>query len=193
MTATSTCASRPMRWAAGSRGPGSARPPRTAYCSGEEIMDVSGDRDYASSAADRGATCPDYWLERRPSMPRWSRPEVGREANPDQIFKAEQPLPAGGEAVGSHTSRSRRDRRARLEGRRPVPLVSCTTPITSTSSGGQPCWCAVLTELDPAFAKIAACVCDGIGTLSHAAIVSAVRHATVTAVGLVRRSTGRTR
>ena len=184
----------PMRWAAraiaektGADQPDDGLflfwPERTAVADGEKSMDslksiVKARHDYF-----------DYWHERRPSMPKvlGTIPEAVTDPVLIEIFGLNQHFLTAIQAAGSDSdvktltgvpaSKGKARGRARvfnnadnLHTLEPGDILVCE----STS----PNW-------TPAFAKIAGCVCDGGGMLSHAAIVGREYGVpTVTAVGL---------
>jgi pyruvate,water dikinase len=184
----------PMRWAAraiaektGADQPDDGLflfwPELTAVADGEKSMDslksiVKARHDYF-----------DYWHERRPSMPKvlGTIPEAVTDPVLIEIFGLNQHFLTAIQAAGSDSdvktltgvpaSKGKARGRARvfnnadnLHTLEPGDILVCE----STS----PNW-------TPAFAKIAGCVCDGGGMLSHAAIVGREYGVpTVTAVGL---------
>lgn len=184
----------PMRWAAraiaektGADNPDDGLflfwPELTAVAAGEKSMDslksiVAARHDYF-----------DYWHERRPSMPKvlGTIPEAVTDPVLIEIFGLNQHFLTAIQAAGSDSdvktltgvpaSKGKARGRARvfnnadnLHTLEPGDILVCE----STS----PNW-------TPAFAKIAGCVCDGGGMLSHAAIVGREYGVpTVTAVGL---------
>lgn len=184
----------PMRWAAraiaektGADHPDDGLflfwPELTAVADGEKSMDslksiVKARHDYF-----------DYWHERRPSMPKvlGTIPEAVTDPVLIEIFGLNQHFLTAIQAAGSDSdvktltgvpaSKGKARGRARvfnnadnLHTLEPGDILVCE----STS----PNW-------TPAFAKIAGCVCDGGGMLSHAAIVGREYGVpTVTAVGL---------
>lgn len=184
----------PMRWAAraiaektGADHPDDGLflfwPELTAVADGEKSMDslksiVEARHDYF-----------DYWHERRPSMPKvlGTIPEAVTDPVLIEIFGLNQHFLTAIQAAGSDSdvktltgvpaSKGKARGRARvfnnadnLHTLEPGDILVCE----STS----PNW-------TPAFAKIAGCVCDGGGMLSHAAIVGREYGVpTVTAVGL---------
>lgn len=184
----------PMRWAAraiaektGADHPDDGLflfwPELTAVANGEKSMDslksiVAARHDYF-----------DYWHERRPSMPKvlGTIPEAVTDPVLIEIFGLNQHFLTAIQAAGSDSdvktltgvpaSKGKARGRARvfnnadnLHTLEPGDILVCE----STS----PNW-------TPAFAKIAGCVCDGGGMLSHAAIVGREYGVpTVTAVGL---------
>ena len=184
----------PMRWAAraiaektGADQPDDGLflfwPQLTAVADGEKSMDslksiVKARHDYF-----------DYWHERRPSMPKvlGTIPEAVTDPVLIEIFGLNQHFLTAIQAAGSDSdvktltgvpaSKGKARGRARVFNNadnmhtlEPGDILVCE----STS----PNW-------TPAFAKIAGCVCDGGGMLSHAAIVGREYGVpTVTAVGL---------
>ena len=184
----------PMRWAAraiaektGADNPDDGLflfwPELTAVADGEKSMDslksiVAARHDYF-----------DYWHERRPNMPKvlGTIPEAVTDPVLIEIFGLNQHFLTAIQAAGSDSdvktltgvpaSKGKARGRARvfnnadnLHTLEPGDILVCE----STS----PNW-------TPAFAKIAGCVCDGGGMLSHAAIVGREYGVpTVTAVGL---------
>lgn len=184
----------PMRWAAraiaektGADDPDDGLflfwPELTAVADGDKSMDslksiVKARHDYF-----------DYWHERRPSMPKvlGTIPEAVTDPVLIEIFGLNQHFLTAIQAAGSDSdiktltgvpaSKGKARGRARvfnnadnLHTLEPGDILVCE----STS----PNW-------TPAFAKIAGCVCDGGGMLSHAAIVGREYGVpTVTAVGL---------
>jgi len=185
----------PMRWAchaiAGRVGAG--HQDDTLYLFWDEIMVVSGGRRRYDaglrSLVEQRKQYFDYWLRRRPSLPKvvGTIPESVNDPILIEIFglnshflRAVAAADSGGQAkvltgvpaskgVGRGIARVLHDPGG-LHRLSPGEVLVCE----STS----PNW-------TPAFAKIAACVCDGGGTLSHAAIVGReYRVPTVTGVGL---------
>jgi pyruvate,water dikinase len=184
----------PMRWACHAIADrvGAGHQDDTLYLFWEEIMDVSsGRRRYDAglrSLVEQRKQYFDYWLRRRPSLPKvvGTVPESVSDPILIEIFglnshflqavatgmdgraKVLTGVPAS-KGVGRGIARVLRDPSG-LHRLSPGEVLVCE----STS----PNW-------TPAFAKIAACVCDGGGTLSHAAIVGReYRIPTVTGVGL---------
>ena len=184
----------PMRWACraiADRG-GAGHPDDTLYLFRAEIMDgSSGRRPYSGlrGLVEERKQYFEYWQRRRPGMPKvvGTVPESVSDPILIEIFGLNgqflQAVAAAGVAgqavvltgvpaskgVGRGIARVLHDP-AGLHRLSPGEVLVCE----STS----PNW-------TPAFAKIAACVCDGGGTLSHAAIVGReYRVPTVTGVGL---------
>ena len=184
----------PMRWAAraiaektGADQPDDGLflfwPELTAVADGEKSID-----SLKSIVKARHDYC-DYWHERRPSMPKvlGTIPEAVTDPVLIEIFGLNQHFLTAIQAAGSDSdvktltgvpaSKGKARGRARvfnnadnLHTLEPGDILVCE----STS----PNW-------TPAFAKIAGCVCDGGGMLSHAAIVGREYGVpTVTAVGL---------
>jgi phosphohistidine swiveling domain-containing protein len=184
----------PMRWACQAIADrvGAGHQDDTLYLFWEEIMDVSsGRRSFGefTSLVEQRKQYFDYWLQRRPTLPKvvGTIPESVNDPILIEIFglnghflRAVEAAHSGGEVktltgvpaskgIGRGIARvlHNADELHRLS---PGEVLVCE----STS----PNW-------TPAFAKIAACVCDGGGTLSHAAIVGREYGVpTVTAVGL---------
>ena len=185
----------PMRWACHAIADrvGTDHQDDTLYLFWEEIMDVSaGRRRYDAGMrrlVEQRKQYFDYWLQRRPSLPKvvGTIPESVNDPILIEIFglnshflQVVAAAGSGGQAkvltgvpaskgIGRGIARvlHNADELHRLH---PGEVLVCE----STS----PNW-------TPAFAKIAACVCDGGGTLSHAAIVGReYRVPTVTGVGL---------
>jgi pyruvate,water dikinase len=185
----------PMRWACQAIADriGAGHQDDTLYLFWPEIMDVSaGRRPYDAglrSLVEQRKQYFDYWLNRRPSLPKvvGTIPESVNDPILIEIFGLNSHFLRAVEAAGADStvktltgvpaSKGTGRGRARvlhnadeLHQLNPGDVLVCE----STS----PNW-------TPAFAKIAACVCDGGGTLSHAAIVGReYRVPTVTATGL---------
>jgi pyruvate,water dikinase len=185
----------PMRWACLeiAKRLGTELPDDTIFLFWPELMDVAdGVRPYDEALRDLVVRRRAYfgsWLERRPTMPKvlGTIPEAVEDPILIEIFglnshflNAVKAASAGGEIktlTGVPAAKGKARGIARvlnnageLHRIQPGEVLVCE----STS----PNW-------TPAFAKIAACVCDGGGTLSHAAIVGREYGVpTVTAVGL---------
>jgi len=184
----------PMRWACQAIADriGADHRDDTLYLFWPEIMDVSSGRRTYSGLRDlveERKQYFDYWQDRRPSLPKvvGTIPESVNDPILIEIFglnshflRAVEAAGAAGpvktltgvpasKGTGRGIARVLHDP-AGLHRLNPGDVLVCE----STS----PNW-------TPAFAKIAACVCDGGGTLSHAAIVGReYRVPTVTATGL---------
>ena len=169
----------PMRWASLEIGRklGADRPDDTMFLFWPELLDVAEGRTSWSSVAGLVGERRDYfrqWNARRSTHAQGAghRPRRGRRPDHDRGVRDQRPL-AEGHATRRRRGRDRAHRHRRRQGHgagyRPCPVQQRRVPpalpgdvlvCESTS----PNW-------TPAFGKIAACVCDGGGTLSHAAIV----------------------
>ena len=184
----------PMRWAcqAIAERVGADRPDDTIYLFWEENMAVSSGarayRDFRGLVQARRQYF-DYWAARRPSMPKMvgTIPESVNDPILIEIFGLNAHFLRAVEAAG---------------GDGPVTTLSGVPASKGTARGiarilhnadelhriqpGEVLVCeSTSPNWTPAFAKIAACICDGGGTLSHAAIVGREYGVpTVTAVGL---------
>jgi phosphohistidine swiveling domain-containing protein len=185
----------PMRWACHAIADrvGAGHPDDTLYLFWDEIMDLSGGgRRYDAglrSLVEQRKQYFDYWLQRRPSLPKVVGTVPDSVSDPilieifglnSHFLQVVAATGSGGPAkvltgvpaskgVGRGIARVLHDPGG-LHRLSPGQVLVCE----STS----PNW-------TPAFAKIAACVCDGGGTLSHAAIVGREYGVpTVTGVGL---------
>ena len=183
-----------MRWAcqAIANRVGAGHPDDTLYLFWEEIMDVSaGRRPYAKLAAlvEERKQYFDYWLQRRPSMPKvvGTIPESVNDPILIEIFGLNSHFLRAVEAVGSEgTVKTLTGVPASKGIGRGIARVLHNADELHRLSPGEVLVCeSTSPNWTPAFAKIAACVCDGGGTLSHAAIVGREYGVpTVTAVGL---------
>jgi phosphohistidine swiveling domain-containing protein len=184
----------PMRWACQAIADrvGAGHPDDTLYLFWEEIMDVSsGRRPYAGlrDLVEERKQYFDYWLQRRPSMPKvvGTVPESVNDPILIEIFGLNSHFLRAVEAVGSEgTVKTLTGVPASKGIGRGIARVLHNADELHRLSPGEVLVCeSTSPNWTPAFAKIAACVCDGGGTLSHAAIVGREYGVpTVTAVGL---------
>jgi pyruvate,water dikinase len=184
----------PMRWACHAIADrvGAGHPDDTLYLFWEEIMDVSsGRRPYAGlrDLVEERKQYFDYWLQRRPSMPKvvGTVPESVNDPILIEIFGLNSHFLRAVEAVGSEgTVKTLTGVPASKGIGRGIARVLHNADELHRLSPGEVLVCeSTSPNWTPAFAKIAACVCDGGGTLSHAAIVGREYGVpTVTAVGL---------
>jgi phosphohistidine swiveling domain-containing protein len=185
----------PMRWAchAIAERIGAGHPDDTLYLFWEEIMDVSsGRRTY--DAALRGLVEQrrqyfDYWLERRPTMPKvvGTVPESVNDPILIEIFGLNGHFLRAVEAAGAGGTTTTLTGVPASKGLgRGIARILHNADELHRLAPGEVLVCeSTSPNWTPAFAKIAACVCDGGGTLSHAAIVGREYGVpTVTAVGL---------
>src|SRR5437660_196931 len=185
----------PMRWACQGIADriGADHQDDTLYLFWEEIMDVSaGRRPYDAglrSLVEQRKQYFDYWLERRPSLPKvvGTIPASVNDPILIEIFglnshflRAVEAVSSGGQVktlTGVPASKG--------TGRGPARVLHNADDLHQLSPGDVLVCESTSPNWTPAFAKIAACVCDGGGTLSHAAIVGREYGVpTVTAVGL---------
>jgi pyruvate,water dikinase len=185
----------PMRWACQAIADrvGADHQDDTLYLFWEEIMDVSaGRRRYDAglrSLVEQRKQYFDYWLQRRPSMPKvvGTVPESVNDPILIEIFGLNSHFLRAVEAVGSAgTVQTLTGVPASKGIGRGIARVLHNADELHRLSPGEVLVCeSTSPNWTPAFAKIAACVCDGGGTLSHAAIVGREYGVpTVTAVGL---------
>ena len=186
----------PMRWACQGIADriGASHPDDTLYLFWEEIMDVSaGRRPYDSglrNLVEERKQYFDYWLERRPSMPKvvGTVPESVNDPILIEIFGLNghflRAVEAAGGAGGEVTTLTGVPA-SKGTGRGVARILHNAGELHRLAPGDVLVCESTSPNWTPAFAKIAACVCDGGGTLSHAAIVGREYGVpTVTAVGL---------
>jgi pyruvate, water dikinase len=184
----------PMRWACQGIADrvGADHPDDTLYLFWEEIMDVSAGRQpYAKfrSLVEQRKQYFDYWLHRRPGLPKvvGTVPESVNDPILIEIFGLNSHFLRAVEAAGSSsTVRTLTGVPAsKGTGRGRARVLHNAGELYRLSPGEVLVCESTSPNWTPAFAKIAACVCDGGGTLSHAAIVGReYRVPTVTATGL---------
>jgi pyruvate,water dikinase len=185
----------PMRWACQAIAGriGADHPDDTLYLFWPEIMDVSaGRRSYDAglrSLVEQRKQYFDYWLERRPGLPKvvGTIPESVNDPILIEIFGLNSHFLRAVEAAGSSsTVRTLTGVPAsKGTGRGRARVLHNADELHRLSPGDVLVCESTSPNWTPAFAKIAACVCDGGGTLSHAAIVGReYRVPTVTATGL---------
>ena len=182
----------PMRWASLEIAArvGADRPDDTMYLFWPELPTSPGAalRAGLRSLVEQREQYFDYWLQRPASPAQGARHRPGAVADPIliEVFGINGHLL--GRCSGDADARRDADRDRRRQGhgrgdrpgpvqqRRAAPALPGDVLVCESTS---PNW-------TPAFGKIAACVCDGGGTLSHAAIVGREYGIpTVTAVGIV--------
>jgi len=184
----------PMRWAclALGRQVGADRPDDTLFLFWPEIMAVTdGERrydDYRGLVEARRQYF-DHWHDRRPSMPKvlGTVPDAVQDPILTEIFGLNQHfLRAVQTATSDAPVRTLTGIAAARGGARGIARVLCDADQLHRIQPGEVLVCeSTSPNWTPAFAKIAACVCDSGGTLSHAAIVGREYGVpTVTAVGL---------
>jgi pyruvate,water dikinase len=165
----------------------------TLYLFWPEIMDVSaGRRPYDTglrSLVEQRKQYFDYWLDRRPSLPKvvGTIPESVNDPILIEIFGLNSHFLRAVEAAGSDSEvRTLTGVPAsKGTGRGPARVLHNADQLHQLAPGDVLVCESTSPNWTPAFAKIAACVCDGGGTLSHAAIVGReYRVPTVTATGL---------
>lgn len=184
----------PMRWACQqiSEAVGADRSDDTIFLFWPELMQVtSGQKSYdqfRSIVEDRRQYF-DYWAERRASMPKvlGTVPEAVTDPIQIEIFGLNQHFLKAVQAVGSDEDIKTLTGIPACKGQaRGTARVLTNADQLHRVQPGEILVCeSTSPNWTPAFAKIAACVCDGGGTLSHAAIVGREYGVpTVTAVGL---------
>src|SRR5258708_8128610 len=164
----------------------------TLYLFWEEILDVSAGRQpYAKfrSLVEQRKQYFDYWLQRRPSLPKvvGTIPESVNDPILIEIFGLNSHFLRAVEAVssGSQVKTLTGVPASKGTGRGPARVLHNADELHRLAPGEVLLCGSPSPNWTPAFAKIAACVCDGGGTLSHAAIVGREYGVpTVTAVGL---------
>ena len=185
----------PMRWACQAIAGriGADHHDDTLYLFWEEIMDVSAcRRPYDAglrSLVEQRKQYFDYWLERRPSLPKvvGTIPESVNDPILIEIFGLNSHFLRAVEAAGSDSEVKTLTGvpASKGTGRGPARVLHNADDLHQLSPGDVLVCESTSPNWTPAFAKIAACVCDGGGTLSHAAIVGReYRVPTVTATGL---------
>jgi phosphohistidine swiveling domain-containing protein len=185
----------PMRWACQAIADriGADHQDDTLYLFWPEIMDVSaGRRPYDTglrSLVEQRKQYFDYWLDRRPSLPKvvGTIPESVNDPILIEIFGLNSHFLRAVEAAGSDSEvRTLTGVPAsKGTGRGPARVLHNADQLHQLAPGDVLVCESTSPNWTPAFAKIAACVCDGGGTLSHAAIVGReYRVPTVTATGL---------
>ena len=185
----------PMRWACQGIADriGADHQDDTLYLFWEEIMDVSaGRRPYDAglrSLVEQRKQYFDYWLQRRPSLPKvvGTIPESVNDPILIEIFGLNSHFLRAVEAVssGSQVKTLTGVPASKGTGRGIARVLHNADELHRLSPGEVLICESTSPNWTPAFAKIAACVCDGGGTLSHAAIVGREYGVpTVTAVGL---------
>ncbi|MGH3418831.1 MAG: PEP-utilizing enzyme [Streptosporangiaceae bacterium] len=184
----------PMRWACQAIADrvGADRQDDTLYLFWEEIMDVSsGRRSYSGlrGLVEERKQYFDYWLQRRPSLPKvvGTVPESVNDPILIEIFGLNSHFLRAVEAAGSDSMVKTLTGVPASNGvGRGIARVLHDPGGLHRLSPGEVLVCeSTSPNWTPAFAKIAACVCDSGGTLSHAAIVGReYRVPTVTGVGL---------
>ena len=185
----------PMRWACQAIADriGADHQDDTLYLFWPEIMDVSaGRRPYDAglrSLIEQRKQYFDYWLQRRPSLPKMvgTVPESVNDPILIEIFGLNSHFLRAVEAVSSGGQVKTLTGVPASKGTgRGIARVLHNADELHRLSPGEVLVCeSTSPNWTPAFAKIAACVCDGGGTLSHAAIVGREYGVpTVTAVGL---------
>jgi pyruvate,water dikinase len=131
----------------------------------------------------------DYWLQRRPTLPKvvGTIPESVNDPILIEIFGLNSHFLRAVEAVssGSQVTTLTGVPASKGTGRGIARVLHNADELHRLSPGEVLVCESTSPNWTPAFAKIAACVCDGGGTLSHAAIVGREYGVpTVTAVGL---------
>jgi pyruvate,water dikinase len=184
----------PMRWACQGIADriGADHPDDTLYLFWEEIMAVSAGRqpyDKFRSLVEQRKQYFDYWLDRRPSLPKvvGTVPESVNDPILIEIFGLNSHFLRAVEAAGSgrHVKTLTGVPASKGTGRGIARVLHDPAGLHRLSPGEVLVCESTSPNWTPAFAKIAACVCDGGGTLSHAAIVGReYRVPTVTATGL---------
>jgi phosphohistidine swiveling domain-containing protein len=184
----------PMRWACQeiAERVGADRPDDTIYLFWPEIMAVtSGDKPYDGYRAivEERRQYFDHWYRRRATMPKvlGTVPESVQDPILIEIFGLNAHSLAVMKDAGSASGAQRLTGIAASKGTaRGVARVLYNSDELHRLAPGEILVCeSTSPNWTPAFAKIAACVCDGGGTLSHAAIVGREYGVpTVTAVGV---------
>jgi phosphohistidine swiveling domain-containing protein len=185
----------PMRWACQGIADriGADHRDDTLYLFWEEILDVSaGRRPYDAglrSLVEQRKQYFDYWLQRRPTLPKvvGTIPESVNDPILIEIFGLNSHFLRAVEAVssGSQVKTLTGVPASKGTGRGIARVLHNADELHRLSPGEVLVCESTSPNWTPAFAKIAACVCDGGGTLSHAAIVGREYGVpTVTAVGL---------
>jgi phosphohistidine swiveling domain-containing protein len=185
----------PMRWACQAIAGriGADHQDDTLYLFWEEIMDVSaGRRPYDKglrSLVEQRKQYFDYWLDRRPSLPKvvGTIPESVNDPILIEIFGLNSHFLRAVEAAGSNSTVKTLTGvpASKGTGRGRARVLHNADQLHQLSPGEVLVCESTSPNWTPAFAKIAACVCDGGGTLSHAAIVGREYGVpTVTATGL---------
>src|SRR6266536_1482274 len=185
----------PMRWACQGIADriGADHPDDTLYLFWEEILDVSGGRRPNDaglrSLVEQRKQYFDYWLRRRPTLPKvvGTIPESVNDPILIEIFGLNSHFLRAVEAVssGSQVKTLTGVPASKGTGRGIARVLHNADELHRLSPGEVLVCESTSPNWTPAFAKIAACVCDGGGTLSHAAIVGREYGVpTVTAVGL---------
>jgi pyruvate,water dikinase len=184
----------PMRWACQGIADriGADHRDDTLYLFWEEIMDVSAGRQpYAKfrSLVEQRKQYFDYWLDRRPTLPKvvGTIPESVNDPILIEIFGLNSHFLRAVETAGSEATVKTLTGvpASKGTGRGPARVLHNADDLHRLSPGDVLVCESTSPNWTPAFAKIAACVCDGGGTLSHAAIVGReYRVPTVTATGL---------
>ncbi|SNR53209.1 pyruvate, water dikinase [Haloechinothrix alba] len=184
----------PMRWACLqiSEAVGADRPDDTIYLFWPELMQVvNGEKSYNSfrSLVEDRRQYFDYWAERRASMPKvlGTVPDAVTDPILIEIFGLNDHFLRAVQATGSTEDvKSLTGVAASKGSARGIARVLTNADELHRVQPGEILVCeSTSPNWTPAFAKIAACVCDGGGTLSHAAIVGREYGVpTVTAVGL---------
>jgi pyruvate,water dikinase len=183
-----------MRWAcqAIAHRVGADHQDDTLYLFWEEILDVSsGRRPYSglSGLVEERKQYFDYWQERRPSLPKvvGTIPESVNDPILIEIFGLNDHFLRAVKAAGSgrQVKTLTGVPAAKGTGRGIARVLRDPTGLHRLGPGEVLVCESTSPNWTPAFAKIAACVCDGGGTLSHAAIVGREYGVpTVTATGL---------
>ena len=185
----------PMRWACQAIAGriGADHQDDTLYLFWEEILDVSaGRRPYDTglrSLVEQRKQYFDYWLDRRPSLPKvvGTIPESVNDPILIEIFGLNSHFLRAVEAAGSNSTVGTLTGvpASKGTGRGRARVLHNADELHQLSPGDVLVCESTSPNWTPAFAKIAACVCDGGGTLSHAAIVGREYGVpTVTATGL---------
>jgi pyruvate,water dikinase len=185
----------PMRWACLeiAKRIGAERPDDTIFLFWPELMDVAdGVRPYDEELRElvvRRRAYFDHWLARRPTMPKvlGTIPEAVDDPILIEIFGLNSHFLNAVKAAGSGAEIKTLTGVAAAKGKaRGIARVLNNADELHRIQPGEVLVCeSTSPNWTPAFAKIAACVCDGGGTLSHAAIVGREYGVpTVTAVGL---------
>jgi len=185
----------PMRWACQGIADriGADHQDDTLYLFWEEIMDVSaGRRPYDAglrSLVEQRKQYFDYWLKRRPTLPKvvGTIPESVNDPILIEIFGLNSHFLRAVEAAssGSQVKTLTGVPASKGTGRGIARVLHNADELHRLNPGEVLVCESTSPNWTPAFAKIAACVCDGGGTLSHAAIVGREYGVpTVTAVGL---------
>ena len=184
----------PMRWACLeiARRVGAARPDDTIFLFFPELMDVAdGKRSYEEfrELVEQRREYFDYWYARRATMPKvlGTIPPAVEDPILIEIFGLNKHFLDAVRAAGSGGEVKTLTGVPASKGvARGIARVLTDADELHRIQTGEVLVCeSTSPNWTPAFAKIAACVCDGGGTLSHAAIVGREYNVpTVTAVGL---------